>query len=86
MEQGEEVITFLPSFTFDFDPARGIIEDSTLTHRYLWLVYQQSGPLNLEPEGDFCQPEKIGARQKVGSCQRKKRKIKITLFLLSFSP
>ncbi len=58
MSRGDVVNSFLPSFTFDFDPIESrLLEDSKTSHRYLWLVYRQFNNERIEdffPEESIC--------------------------------
>ena len=71
VKKGNQVNAYMPSFTFDYDEEKGVIlKNSTLTHRYLWLVYEQpNGELNLEKEENICSPKSLTARTIV-SCNQ----------------
>ena len=69
VSSGDVINPFFPSFTFEVDLQTGtLLEDSTLTHRYLWLVYRQRDNQRIEglvPEGDLCSIVALFGRSQV---------------------
>lgn len=72
VSKGDVVAEYLPSFTFFVDLESGtILEDPSLNHRYLWLVFAQNGRLEAPHFPPLCSAEGLAAR---GTVVRRTRK------------
>ena len=55
IEQGDEILSYVPSSTFELDPERGLVTDNpNFTHRYAFLIFEQRDRFQMESETEIC--------------------------------
>jgi len=60
IDDGDLIYEYVPPFAFLYNPAQGLVQDLDFTHTMVWMVFRQSGRIEMRAEQNLCSTELFG--------------------------